>query len=102
MIYLISNFILFSGKKTFRSDLYEDYKKNRPPAPDDLVPQFPLAPKVLEMLGCRLVNFVALHSNLDQYPVSLNFNWRCFESPDFEADDIIATLAAYGKTRFGL
>ncbi len=31
----------YSGK-TFRNDLYPAYKANRPPAPEELVPQFPL------------------------------------------------------------
>ena len=35
--------IAFDTKeKTFRHELYDQYKANRPPAPDDLVPQFPL------------------------------------------------------------
>ena len=33
--------VVFDHKdKTFRSNIYPDYKANRPPPPDDLVPQF--------------------------------------------------------------
>src|SRR5215831_16943220 len=28
------------SEKTFRTDMYADYKAHRPPAPDDLIPQF--------------------------------------------------------------
>ncbi|RMD87812.1 MAG: DNA polymerase I, partial [Alphaproteobacteria bacterium] len=31
-----------AARRTFRNDLYADYKANRPKAPEDLVPQFPL------------------------------------------------------------
>ena len=31
----------YSGK-SFRNEMYDQYKANRPPAPEDLVPQFPL------------------------------------------------------------
>lgn len=34
--------ILDAGSESFRNDIYEDYKANRPPPPEDLVPQFPL------------------------------------------------------------
>ena len=34
--------ILDAGAHTFRNDLYPAYKANRPPAPEDLIPQFPL------------------------------------------------------------
>src|SRR3954464_6693066 len=30
------------SEKTFRNELYADYKAHRPPPPEDLVPQFPL------------------------------------------------------------
>jgi len=55
---------------TFRDDLYTEYKATRPPAPPDLVPQFPLCFDVTDALGLpRLV--------LDGY----------------EADDILGTMA---------
>jgi DNA polymerase-1 len=59
----------FKGK-TFRSEIYPKYKANRPPAPEDLVPQFPLTRAATRA-----------------------FNLTCLETEGFEADDIIATLA---------
>ncbi len=56
--------------KTFRNDLYSEYKANRPPAPEDLRPQFPLTRDATRA-----------------------FNIACVEVEGFEADDIIATLA---------
>ncbi len=56
--------------KTFRNDIYPEYKANRPPAPEDLVPQFPLTRDATRA-----------------------FNIACIEQKGFEADDIIATLA---------
>lgn len=56
--------------KTFRNDLYEKYKANRPPAPEDLRPQFPLTRDATRA-----------------------FNIACVEVEGFEADDIIATLS---------
>ncbi|PVH29195.1 DNA polymerase I [Pararhodobacter oceanensis] len=55
--------------KTFRSDLYPEYKANRPPLPEDLRPQFPLTREATRA-----------------------FNIACVETEGFEADDIIATL----------
>ena len=34
--------IFDAGKRTFRSEIFADYKASRPPPPDDLIPQFPL------------------------------------------------------------
>jgi len=35
--------ILDAGSKSFRNDLYPEYKANRPPPPEDLVPQFAIS-----------------------------------------------------------
>src|SRR5215510_8479455 len=53
---------------TFRNKIYPDYKAHRPPAPDDLIPQFALIRK-------------AVHA----------FDLPCLEQIGFEADDLIAT-----------
>jgi DNA polymerase-1 len=53
---------------TFRNKIYPDYKAHRPPAPDDLIPQFALIRK-------------AVHA----------FDLPCLEQAGFEADDLIAT-----------
>ena len=66
--------VLDSGSKTFRNEIYSDYKANRPPAPDDLIPQFPIIPEAVEALGLPT-------SSLKGY----------------EADDIIATYTKMAK-----
>ena len=67
--------VIFDAKgKTFRSDIYPEYKANRPPAPEDLVPQFPLTRDATRA-----------------------FNLACIEEVGFEADDIIATLAVKAR-----
>ncbi len=58
------------SSKTFRNDIYPDYKAHRPPPPEDLRPQFPLTRAATRA-----------------------FNVACIETPNYEADDIIATLA---------
>ena len=55
---------------SFRNEIYDRYKANRPPAPEDLVPQFPLTREATKA-----------------------FNIACEEMEGFEADDMIATLA---------
>ncbi|WP_116132375.1 DNA polymerase I [Tropicimonas sp. IMCC34043] len=67
----------YSGK-TFRNEIYPDYKANRPPAPEDLVPQFPLT-----RLATRA------------------FNVACHEIEGYEADDIIATLSCQARDAGG-
>ena len=63
--------VVFDHKdKTFRTDIYKDYKANRPPPPEDLVPQFQLIREATEAFG-----FFAI------------------DKKGYEADDIIATLA---------
>ncbi|MBB6731129.1 5'-3' exonuclease [Cohnella zeiphila] len=58
------------GSKTFRSELYDGYKANRPEAPLDLVPQFDLVKELVAALGIPNVGI-----------------------PGFEADDCIGTLS---------
>ncbi|MBC7768099.1 MAG: DNA polymerase I [Phycisphaerales bacterium] len=55
---------------TFRNELYPEYKAHRPPAPEDLAPQFPLIRDATRA-----------------------FNLPCVEMGGFEADDLIATYA---------
>ena len=62
--------ILDASSKTFRNDLYDQYKANRPPPPDDLIPQFPLIRDAVRA-----------------------FSVPCIEQEGFEADDIIASYA---------
>lgn len=59
--------ILDASSKTFRNDMYDKYKANRPPPPEDLIPQFPLIR-------------VATRA----------FSVPCIETIGLEADDIIA------------
>lgn len=62
--------IFDAARKTFRSDIYPAYKANRPPAPEELVPQFPLIREATRA-----------------------FNVPAVEQEGFEADDLIATYA---------
>ncbi|MCW9033266.1 MAG: DNA polymerase I [Rhodospirillales bacterium] len=59
-----------TARKTFRNDLYPEYKAHRPPAPDELIPQFPLIRDAVKA-----------------------FNVASVEMEGFEADDLIATYA---------
>ena len=71
--------VVFDAKgKTFRSDIYPEYKMNRPPAPEDLVPQFPLTRDATRAFGLA-----------------------CIEQEGFEADDIMATLAIQARDAGG-
>ncbi|ALL14790.1 DNA polymerase I [Caulobacter henricii] len=58
------------SEKTFRNKLYDQYKAHRPPAPEDLVPQFPLVREA-----------------------TLAFGVPAIELPGYEADDLIAAYA---------
>ena len=63
--------VVFDAKgKTFRNDLYKEYKANRPPMPDDLRVQIEPLHELVDALG---------------YPKLV--------IPDVEADDVIGTLA---------
>ena len=68
--------IFDAGAITFRNDIYPDYKANRPPAPEELVPQFPLIRDAVKA-----------------------FNVACIEKDGFEADDLIATYAKDAKAK---
>ena len=58
------------ARKTFRSEIYADYKANRPPPPDELIPQFQLVRDATEAM-----------------------NVPAIDMDGFEADDLIATYA---------
>src|SRR4249919_1569109 len=62
--------IFDAGEKTFRNDIYKEYKANRPPPPEDLIPQFPLVRDATRAFGVS-----------------------CVELAGYEADDLIATYA---------
>ena len=62
--------ILDASGVSFRNDIYEHYKANRPEPPEDLVPQFPLIRDATRA-----------------------FSLPCIEVPGLEADDLIATYA---------
>ena len=62
--------VAFDKGKTFRHDKYDDYKAGRQAMPDELKLQFPKAKEVLDAMGIK-------H----------------FEIENYEADDIIGTLA---------
>lgn len=48
--------VVFDAKgKTFRDDLYEDYKANRPPMPDDLREQIEPLHKAVELMGLPML-----------------------------------------------
>jgi len=62
--------ILDASGKSFRNDIYSQYKAHRPPAPEDLVPQFPMIRDATRA-----------------------FSLPCIEVPGLEADDLIASYA---------
>ncbi len=58
------------GSKTYRNDLFQDYKANRSAPPVELIPQFDLAKEAAAELGIMNIGFAG-----------------------YEADDCIGTLA---------
>ncbi|WP_165857556.1 DNA polymerase I [Marinobacter sp. JSM 1782161] len=71
--------VVFDAKgKTFRHDLYEEYKANRPPMPEDLATQIAPIHEIVRAMGLPLLIV-----------------------PDVEADDVIGTLA-YEATEKGV
>ena len=67
--------VTFDAKgKTFRSDIYEEYKANRPPMPDDLREQLAPLKEICKAIGFPLI-----------------------EIEGVEADDVIATLVKIAK-----
>ena len=60
--------IFDTARKTFRSDIYPEYKAHRPPPPDELIPQFDLVREATRA-----------------------FNVPSLEMRGYEADDLIAT-----------
>ena len=63
--------VIFDASRTnYRNDIYPNYKANRPPAPEELVPQFPLIRAAVKA-----------------------FNIASIEQEGYEADDLIATYA---------
>ena len=68
--------IFDTSRQTFRNDVYERYKANRPPPPEDLVPQFDLIREATRA-----------------------YNIPCLEMAGFEADDLIATYARMAIAR---
>lgn len=58
------------AKKTFRNEIYKDYKAQRPPMPEDLVIQIPKIKEFLKLKGIPI-----------------------WEFENYEADDLIATVA---------
>ena len=58
------------GRQTFRTEMYSEYKGNRPDAPEDLRPQFSLIQDVLKALGICVI-----------------------EEEGYEGDDILGSLS---------
>jgi DNA polymerase-1 len=63
-----------SGKRTFRAEMYADYKAHRKDTPEELEVQMEYFPKIVRGLG-----------------------WPCLAIPGVEADDVIATLVVEAR-----
>lgn len=59
------------AKKTFRNEIYKEYKAGRPPMPEDLIIQIPKIKEFLKLKGIQI-----------------------WEFENYEADDLIATVAS--------
>ncbi|HJH10285.1 MAG TPA: 5'-3' exonuclease [Metalysinibacillus jejuensis] len=57
------------GAVTFRNDIYDGYKANRPAPPEEMLPQFDMAKQLATTLG-----------------------WHSFGQPGLEADDLIGAM----------
>ncbi|GAK34644.1 DNA polymerase I [alpha proteobacterium Q-1] len=68
--------IFDAARKSFRNDLYADYKAHRPDAPEDLVPQFSLIREATKA-----------------------FNVAGLERSNYEADDLIATFTQQARAK---
>src|SRR6218665_3707234 len=68
--------IMDKAGTSFRNAMYDQYKANRPPPPEDLVPQFPLIRDATRAFSLPLI-----------------------EEPDLEADDMIASYAREAARR---
>ncbi len=69
--------VIFDAKgKTFRNDIYPEYKAHRPPAPEDLVPQFALVRDATRAFGLPSIEVQGL-----------------------EADDLIASYARHAEAQ---
>ena len=69
--------VVFDAKgKTFRSEIYKEYKANRPPMPEDLRQQLDPLKEICKAIGFPLI-----------------------EIPGVEADDVIATLVNKAKEK---
>ena len=66
--------IFDKGRKTFRNDIYPDYKANRDEPPEDLIPQFSIVHEATRALNVAEVGMVG-----------------------YEADDLIATYTKHAR-----
>ena len=70
--------IFDASRDNYRNQIYDKYKANRPPAPEELVPQFPLIRDAVQA-----------------------FNIASIEQAGYEADDLIATYAKHAVAKGG-
>ena len=68
--------VAFDEGKTFRHEEYAEYKSQRKPTDQELIPQFPLVKAVLEALNIKIIS-----------------------SPGYEADDVIGVLTRIAEEK---